>query len=132
MWRPKHELYRGPRDKWVHEYGALDPFPPCTLTPDGVAEVAREALAEGRCGLDLEFNPEPGKPHILGVASRDRAAACWFDEHLAKDVVQNMRVVPGGQLVGHSVMDADKPIIDTWLGLTTPVELWDDSMIRGY
>ncbi|MCE5308923.1 MAG: hypothetical protein LLG20_14890, partial [Acidobacteriales bacterium] len=109
----------------------MDPFPPCFLTPQHVAEVAEEAVREGRGGLDLEFNPETGKPHIIGVASSSRAAACWFEDELATTFVRDMQHA-GGQLVGHAVMDADKPIIDGWLGITTPVSLWDDSLLRGY
>lgn len=108
-----------------------DPYPPIELSETAVLQVLEEALVEGQLGLDLEYNPETEKPYILGLASRGSAAACWWKNTLAQRVIDRCHET-GCLIVGHNVLGADKPVIEKTLSITTPVEMWDDSMLRAY
>ena len=77
-------------------------------------------------GLDLEFNRK-GKPSIFGLGVDDRAAACSWDDSLAKMLMKG-----GGKLVGHAVIAADKPVLDGALGEESPLDRWEDSMITHF
>jgi hypothetical protein len=80
--------------------------------------------------LDLEFNPSTGKPHILGLASPYLCAAAAFNkgdtERLVKDILDHNL-----KMVGHAVMDADRPILQN-VDIETPLEAWIDSMLEFY
>jgi DNA polymerase I-like protein with 3'-5' exonuclease and polymerase domains len=106
-------------------------FPEYSSDTEGFLKVSQEALGEGQLGLDLEFDPTRKRPHIIGVASRERSAGIWWDNELAKEVIGQAleKKVP---IVGHAVMDADKPVVEHVFGWQTPDDAWEDSMILGY
>jgi DNA polymerase I-like protein with 3'-5' exonuclease and polymerase domains len=104
-------------------------FPPILRDNEGLRAVLYEA--QGGIGTDLEFNPDNGRPSILGVSSRQRTAAVPWDADLAREVIDHAQR-SGQQLIGHSVIGADKPIYEGALGIHTPLDLWDDTMIRHY
>lgn len=111
-----------------HNY---DPFPHVELSESAVKEVAAEAILEKNLGFDLEFSPVTGKPHILGVASKTKAAACSWDHFLAKTIFDDA-VTNKASLVGYSVMDADKPVLEGQFDIVTDPAIWTDSMIEFY
>lgn len=107
------------------------PFPEFRRGQTEVLEVARQAIKEGRLGLDLEFSPATGKAHIIGTASKSLSAGARFSAELCRQIVREASEA-NAQFVGHSVLDADKPIVEGYLGHETPLAAWDDSMLRGY
>src|SRR5689334_1166820 len=99
-------------------------FPAHYNSPLGVKQTIDQAVREGACGFDCEFNPDQ-TPTVLGVASKDRCAAYWWSDELAEYLLNS-----GVQLVAFSGISADKPIIEGALKVKTPLERWDDPMLR--
>lgn len=119
------------RDGLVSYEAGGSPFPEFRRGQTEVLEVARQAIKEGRLGLDLEFSPATGKAHIIGTASKSLSAGARFSAELCRQIVREASE-SNAQFVGHSVLDADKPIVEGYLGHETPLTAWDDSMLRGY
>lgn len=93
------------------------PYPPgCFPTLQapselGVFEILTEAMsappgADRWVGLDFEFNPDTHKLSIVGVATRQRAAACRWKDELA--LLLYRATDAGVKFVGHWVIGADK------------------------
>lgn len=106
-------------------------FPPIHKDYDGFQAVLDDPSVVEGLGLDLEFNSETGKPSILGIANRKAAAAIPWDAELARACEATVRRL-GTKIVGHSVIGADRPVYEGALGVETPLELWDDTIIRHY
>jgi DNA polymerase family A len=104
-------------------------FPPILDSDEGVRAILADA-ADG-IGLDLEFSPTTGKPSILGVANRRMTSGVPWSAELASLVVETS-LRTGAKIVGHSVIGADRPILEGALGIKTPLHTWEDSMIRHY
>jgi hypothetical protein len=115
-------------DKWTDD---TNPYPTFHRNEGGWLETLAEASLEGGIGFDLEFSPSTGKPHLLGIAST-KTSACIPWTNGAAEMVVNVARAKNLPLVGHSVMDADKPVVESACGITTPSSLWEDSMIAGY
>lgn len=90
-----------------------------------VKSVIEAAKNEGRIGYDIEFSPEG--PAVIGVGSKDRAAAWWWSDELGHLVIN-----AGVPIAAHSGLGADRPVTEKALGVTTPLELWRDSMILSW
>lgn len=106
-----------------------DFFPRIVRDDEGIREILRHP--EDGLGLDLEFNPSTGKPSILGVSNRHVTGAVRWNAQLAREVVE-VAEKAGVEIVGHSVVGADRPILEGALGIKTPLTLWDDTLIRFY
>jgi hypothetical protein len=115
-------------DKWTDD---TNPYPPFSREEGGWLKTLDEASLEGAIGFDLEFSPSTGKPHLLGIASTKSSACIPWTNGAAEKVV-SLAQAKSFPLVGHSVMDADKPVVESACGITTPASLWEDSMIAGY
>lgn len=86
---------------------------------------------ESKLGMDLEFHSRTGRPSILGIASPTSCGAAPWDLKLVEQMVDEAE---RGRytLIGHSVMGADRPVVEQALGRRTPRRIWGDSMIRHY
>jgi len=82
-------------------------------------------------GLDFEFYPETLTPTIVGVSTPTRAYSCKWDDDL-KEVFYKSFFIKNLRFSGHFVLGADRKVIEKHLGRETPLESWDDSMIRHY
>ena len=87
-------------------------------------------------GIDFEFNTKKlnGKeyydPTIIAVSSADLTVGCRYTESLARACADY--ITRGGRFVAHSGLGADKPVLEGPLGITTPLEAWEDSMVVHY
>jgi DNA polymerase I-like protein with 3'-5' exonuclease and polymerase domains len=106
-------------------------FPPIYRDKAGVLAILKDPVAQQGIGLDLEFNPTSGRPSILGVSNRKATSGVPWDSSLAREVVETATRLQT-PIVGHSVIGADRPILEGALGIETPLALWDDTMIRHY
>lgn len=126
------------------------PFPPGTFPPtyypnwdntdtDSIGFSEAEKLLAGivssaaggtLLGLDFEFYPETLTPTIVGIATPTAAYSCRWSDALIP--VFDEAVKRGVRFSGHFVLGADRLVLEKKLGYTTPVETWDDSMIRHY
>lgn len=106
-------------------------FPPVYTDWEGFEKVLNSPLMAQGVGLDLEFNSSTLRPSILGIANREEAAAIPWDSDLARACVRRTEDL-GTQIVGHSVIGADRPVLEKALGFRTPLALWDDTIIRHY
>lgn len=111
------------------EVKPFDPFPEVLRTQTGFEKVLERAT--DCLGIDFEFNPKTNKPSILGISVRDLAAAIPWDARLATKVVQWCMKF-GIKLVGHSVVGADRPVLEQALGIYTPLNMWEDTMREHY
>ncbi len=107
----------------------LEFFPPLVYDKAGLQEILQKP--EEGLGLDLEFDPDTGKPSILGISNRHLTGAIPWDSQLAREVVEVAEKAKV-EIVGHSVVGADRPILEGALGIKTPLKLWDDTLIRFY
>lgn len=90
-----------------------------------------EALApESVVGLDVEFDARM-KPTVLGLGCEWQAVACHWDDLLARHLIDTARA-RRVKFVAHSAIDADRRIINQKLGIETPVEMWECSMLMHY
>jgi len=89
------------------------------------------ALPETLLGLDFEFYPETLTPTIVGVSTPTHAYSCKWDDDL-KEVFYKSFFIKNLKFSGHFVLGADRKVIEKQLGKETPLESWDDSMIRHY
>ncbi len=87
-------------------------------------------------GIDFEFNTKKinGKeyydPTIIAVSSEALTVGCRYTESLARACVDY--IARGGRFVAHSGLGADKPVLEGPLGVTTPLNAWEDSMVVHY
>lgn len=87
-------------------------------------------------GVDFEFHTKKiaGKenysPTIIAVSSPDLTVGLKYTEELARACVRYIE--RGGRFVAHSGLGADKPVLEGPLGITTPLEAWEDSMVVHY
>lgn len=108
----------------------VNAFPPILRTR---AEIELNILTpvRGDVGVDLEFSPKTKVPSILGLSSEEKCGAVVWDSRLAQYAV-DVALKGGVQFYAHSMVEADKDILDTALGKPTPLWLWEDSMILHY
>ncbi len=99
-------------------------WPTPEKSPEAVRQVIHEGIREGLLGHDSEFNPATHQPRIIGVASRHRCAAWWWDNDLARYMYDSE--VP---LVAYAGISADKPVLDKALGHDSPLDRWLDPML---
>lgn len=104
-------------------YKRENKFPEIIISYNGVLDVIQQAALEGKVGFDCEFL-DTG-PTIIGVASKHKAAAWWWDSDLAQALLDCNK-----PLVAYSGIGADKPVIEKALGITTPLDLWFDPMLK--
>lgn len=104
-------------------------FPPIYRDFEGVEAILQEP--QDGLGLDLEFNPKTGRPSILGVSNRRATSGVPWDSELGRRVVE-VAERHKVRIVGHSVIGADRPIIEGALDIKTPLAMWDDTMLRHY
>lgn len=105
----------------------LSEFPTIHRTDQGFYETLKEAEDEGKVGIDLEFSPTTGKPTIIGVASTRSCAGLGWTDALCHDTLRTT-----SKLIAYAGLSADKPIIENRLGITTPLDRWEDPMIKHY
>lgn len=106
-----------------------DPFPPILRDAAGVKEILAD-IPDG-VGIDLEFSPTTGRPTILGIANRKTCVGIPWDAELCKltiETAQRKHV----KLVGHSVIGADRPVVEGATGVKTALYDWECSMTRFY
>ncbi len=108
------------------KHGKYNPYPRILSTVSDAREVIRKGAEEGLIGSDLEFNSN--RPTILGVSCRDTTVAVRWDDGLAAEVI-DAAIKAGATIVGHSTIGAEKQQYQKALGISTPVSLWDCSMI---
>ena len=121
-------------------------FPPTSTKSEDVKVILSAAIWDAehgqeviRLGLDFEFSPEKHKISIIGVANRERAAACKWDESFLRLLYDAIDC--GVVFVGHWVLGADKfelenaaresglaEILARKDGYLTPRSGWLDSM----
>jgi len=106
--------------------GTYDPFPKVYRDEASVRRIVESIPAGGDLGIDFEFYGL--KAEILGVAGLTAAAACYWNIELGKWVAETAEA-RGLKYVGHSVLSADKPILEASAGLTTPWQAWKDSLL---
>lgn len=104
----------------------LSQFGPPTIeiSEEAVYSVMEDAAAEGRQAVDWEFSPITG-PTIMGVASKKRAAAFYWKREMGERLLSYKQPI-----VAYAGIGADKPVIEKALGIITPVEIWEDPMIK--
>jgi hypothetical protein len=108
-------------------------YPPIHRTDEDVLRLIRGAT--DRLGVDWEgdfdlLRPEHSKPTIMGVASQTECAAVKWTDELAREIVEASK--RGVKLVAHSGLSADRVGLDGKLGVVTPIEAWEDTMLRYY
>jgi hypothetical protein len=92
--------------------------------------------SEKLLGTDFEFGTKKiaGKeyysPTIISVSSPDLTVGLRYSEELARECVRYIE--RGGRFVAHSALGADKPVLEGPLGIETPMEAWEDSMVVHY
>lgn len=92
--------------------------------------------SEKLLGTDFEFSTKKiaGKeyysPTIISVSSPDLTVGLRYSEELARECVRYIE--RGGRFVAHSGLGADKPVLEGPLGIETPLEAWEDSMVVHY
>lgn len=92
--------------------------------------------SEKLLGTDFEFGTKKiaGKeyysPTIISVSSPDLTVGLRYSEELARECVRYIE--RGGRFVAHSGLGADKPVLEGPLGIETPLEAWEDSMVVHY
>lgn len=96
-------------------------FPPIHRDYAGFSQTLKEAREEGALGYDLEFSGL--RPTIVGIASKRSAASLPHDPALIEEIWESN--LP---LVGHSVIDADKPVTEAVLGHPTDLSRWEDTL----
>ena len=101
------------------------PWPEIRRTPEGFRKTLQEARAIGHVGLDLEF--QGTHISIIGVASHKSCAACFYDPQLANETLDL-----GVQLICHSGIESDWPLIQLATGRKVPLEKLEDSMFLHY
>lgn len=88
-------------------------------------------------GLDLEFYDAPFSsrsryvPTIVAVTTEDRIASVPASED-ARNILGKAFTSASYQWVAHSGISADKVVIEDWLGIKTPLAVWEDSMQTHY
>ena len=117
------QLFAGAKPKRING------FPPIRRTR---TELEAEILGGGGdIGLDLEFSPRTKVPTILGLSNDRVCGAVRWDAATAQATV-DAALREGRQLYAHSMVEADKDILDTALGIKTPLWMWEDSMLLHY
>jgi hypothetical protein len=105
----------------------FNPYPRISRNESDIAEVLSRS---GRhVHLDLEFRGTG--PTILGVANDDLAVSIPWSSFRARQVVDHC-LANGKTIVAFSTVGADKKELDKALGITTPLSLWEDSMLTHY
>lgn len=90
---------------------------------DAVSSVLQTAIIEGRVGADLEYTLEG--PTIIGIASLNRCAAAPWSRELGFALANC-----GVPIAAHAGIGADKPVLEKALGIVTPLEQWNDTMVK--
>lgn len=122
---PLQEVLFKPPSVSVRKY---DPFPRLSQSEEDFRKVLADT--PGPLGIDFEFRPGYD-PSITGIASRSTAVALPWDEGLCREVIEDRRR-KGERLVGHSILGAEKPLIEKNLGIKMSLDEWDDSMLMHY
>lgn len=104
----------------------LTKFPVVENGYHAVLSVIAAAREEGRLGYDLEYSEVSG-PTIIGVGSRHRAAAAGWNPLLGRAVLD-----AGVPISAYAGIGADKPVSEKALGVNTPLDLWEDPMLKHY
>lgn len=99
-------------------------FPVVERGPLAVKFVIDMARSEGRLGFDCEYSPISG-PTIIGVASKTRAAACFWSREMGLAIAHC-----GVPISAYAGIGADKPVLEKALGVTTPLSSWEDPMLK--
>ena len=129
MARPFENLFANTWSNCVKRDTSM--FPPYRNDRVWFLDVAEEAIAERRIGLDLEFDPATKTPKIIGIASSRRCSAIPWSETLASKLIFDC-LETETRIAGHAVLSADRVVIAQALGVDVPASLWDDSMIAAY
>lgn len=109
-------------DKW---------FPPVySNDPAKFHEVLNNALSEGYLGLDFEF-PPTYRASLIGISSKNACACIRPTDETIRQVVQ-AALQRGVKIVGHSVIGAEKKVIEVNTGIVLPLGSYDDTMLRHY
>lgn len=109
----------------------LGGFPRFDHTEGMFSDICR---SEDAIGVDFEFNPDRKsknylQPTIVGVANHEVACALPWHNRLGDYLIDAGEL---GKLVAYSTCDADKPVLEHALGIDTPLEWWDDAMLKWY
>lgn len=108
-------------------YRRLTSWPTPERGKQAVLDIIALAASEGLVGHDSEFIPETKEGRIFGVASRERCAACYWDNECAQALIDSKT-----RISAYSLLGADKPVLEHMLGIKTPLNLWSDPMMRWY
>lgn len=109
------------------EPGVPSAFPPIYRDAAGFAKVLRET--KNGIGLDLEYHGN--HPTIIGIANDEECAAVKWSPETARCVLDHA-LHTSQSLVAYSGVGADRPVIEEALGVSTPLSMWDDSMLTHY
>lgn len=93
-------------------------------------KVVEKGYTEGYLGLDFEFPPSY-KASVIGVASKGHACAIPASSEIVRKVVEGARQ-SGTKLVGHSVIGAEKKVVEVTTGIIQALDEYDDTMLRHY
>jgi hypothetical protein len=103
----------------------LNPVPPFS---NSLADMSRLLDEYGDdYGVDYEFDTETRKPSIMGVASMEKQVGIFHDGNATRRLIEKC-LRTGQKIVGHSVLGAERPILEKEWGSKLPLDLFEDSM----
>lgn len=102
-------------------------FPPIARGFEAVARILSER--DRLIGLDVEF--DSSGPTILGVADESSCAAASWKE-CPPEFLRKALLEPRAGIVAHAGISADRIVVERALGISTPRDLWKDSLILHY
>jgi hypothetical protein len=111
-----------------HRSLVLPDFPHVSRSPEDFRKIVLSG--EAMIGLDFEFNTSTLKPSIVGVALEDRVAALkWTPDLYA---VLRDGAASGSRYAGHSVIGAERPLLEKVGGEPWALDVFEDSMVTHY
>ena len=108
----------------------LDIFPRNESSPRDAIDIIQKTDEED-FGLDFEFNTKTKKPSILGVAIDKRMSGIWHDDNIIRQLLEKC-LRTGQKIIGHSVLGAERPILEKIWGKKLPLDLFEDSLATQY
>lgn len=101
------------------------PFPKILTTEEDFLRVLHES--DGPLGHDYEFPPSY-KATVIGISTLDEAVSVRCTPELIQAVVDDC-IRKNRPMVGHSVLGAERKVIEVMTGKKLPLEYFEDSMI---
>jgi hypothetical protein len=109
----------------LNEKKRWNPFPKILTTEEDFLRVLRES--DGPLGHDYEFPPSY-KATVIGISTLEEAVSVRCTPQLVQAVVDDC-IRKNRPMVGHSVLGAERKVIEVMTGKKLPLEYFEDSMI---